>query len=572
MPPKFSKELSYPVSFETRTPREQPRTSPCEAGCPAGHAIQRTIYFIQDNRFEEALENVRAKNPFPGTCGRACFHPCEAPCNRTFFDQGLAIRALERAAFDLADREKVRRPKCRPKIGKRVAVVGSGPAGMTAAYFLTLFGHDVTVFEALPFPGGMPRFGIPDYRLPKDIPDREIEDIIVMGVKVRTHTAVGRDISFKEIMEAHDACLIATGAWREKRLDIPGKDLAVSGLDLLLRAKEGEKPMIGKKVLILGGGGVAFDYAGTARRLGADEVHIACLEPRDKMVAPEEDVRQGEQEGVILHNSKIFLRILGDGGRVTGVECQDVRAFKFSQDGRLEVKAVPGSEEILPADTVIFAVGEEPDLDFLDGAGDFRLTERGTLDVDMDTFATSVPGIFAAGDAATGPRSIAEAVGTGRKAAVSIDCYFSGKDPREIESIYFDQDGEIRTREVGKGSKGAKPAHVVCYEEIMNPDYYEKMNRVGTACLDPSEAVSGFQEINKGYDREEAVKEAGRCFHCGHCAMCGTCVDICPMDVLAMGEDGPTVAYPKECWHCGGCRINCPCGAVYYEFPLSMLI
>ncbi|MBW2017340.1 MAG: NAD(P)-binding protein [Deltaproteobacteria bacterium] len=191
MPPKFSKELSYPVSFETRTPREQPRTSPCEAGCPAGHAIQRTIYFIQNNRFEEALENVRAKNPFPGTCGRACFHPCEAPCNRTFFDQGLAIRALERAAFDLADREKVRRPKCRPKSGKRVAVVGSGPAGMTAAYFLTLFGHDVTVFEALPFPGGMPRFGIPDYRLPKDIPDREIEDIIVMGVKVRTRCLEG---------------------------------------------------------------------------------------------------------------------------------------------------------------------------------------------------------------------------------------------------------------------------------------------------------------------------------------------------------------------------------------------
>jgi len=572
MPPKFSKELESPISYDAQTPKEQPRTSPCEANCPAGHAIQRTIFLIQNNRFEEALQNVRAKNPFPGVCGRACFHPCETPCNRHFYDEGISVRALERAASDLAERKKVARPKCRKKTGKKVAVVGAGPAGMTAAYFLNLFGHDVTVFEALPIPGGMPRIGIPDYRLPKEVPDREIKDILCLGVKMVPNTRIGVHISFSEIRKNYDACLVATGAWKEKKLDIPGRELAISGLDMLIQAKEGRKPALGKRVLNLGGGGVAFDYAGTARRLGAEEVHIACLEPRDKMVAPEEDVRQGEREGVLVHNGKTFSRILSDGGRLTGVECQDVRSFAFEGHGGLQVEAIPGSEHILAADTVIFAVGEEPDLGFLKEGGEFNLTRRGTLEVNLDTLATSVSGVFAAGDAVTGPTSIADAIGTGRKAAISMDCFLSGKDFEKIESIAFDERGEIIEKEFQPGAGRSTPAHVVRYDEIMNPDHYEKLNRVEMRHLSGLEGLQGFGEINQGYVREEAVREASRCFHCGHCAKCGTCVEICPLDVLAMGDDGPKVAYPKECWHCGGCRINCPCGAVYYEFPLSMLV
>lgn len=572
MPPKFSKELEHPVSYDAEAPKKQPRTSPCEANCPAGHAIQRTIYFIQNNQFEEALENVRAKNPFPGVCGRACFHPCETACNRHLYDEGISVRALERAAFDLAERKMVKRPKCRAKTGKKVAIVGSGPAGMTAAYFLTLLGHDATVFEALPVPGGMPRIGIPDYRLPKDVPDREVDDIIEMGVKIRTNTRIGDDILFDEIMKDYDACLIAAGAWKEKKLNIPGNDLATPGFDFLFQAKEGKKPHLGKKVLIIGGGGVAFDYAGTAKRLGAEEVHIACLEPREKMVAPEEDVVQGEQEGIILHNSKAFTRIVGEKGGVTGVECQNVQSFNLDRDGHLEVETIPGSEHILPADTVIFAVGEEPDLGFLKGGADFKFTKRGTLEVDLDTFASSVDGVFAAGDAVIGPSSIADAVGTGRKAGVSIDCFLSGKDLQVIESVYFDARGEITLKEFQPEAKRSKSPHVVRYDEIMNPDYYEKQDMVEMTHLSSREAIKGFEEINKGYTREEAVREATRCFHCGHCVMCGTCVDICPLDVLTMGEDGPQVAHPKECWHCGGCRVNCPCGAVFYEFPLSMLV
>jgi heterodisulfide reductase subunit A len=465
----------------------------------------------------------------------------------------------------------MRRTKCKEKTGKKSAIIGSGPAGMTAAYFLSLFGHDVTVYEAQPEAGGMPRIGIPDYRLPKEVVDREIGDILALGVNLRTNTRVGKDVSLQEIMKESDACLVTTGAWNEKHLKIPGSELAVSGFDLLKDAKFGKAKKPGEKVLILGGGGVAFDYAGTAMRLGA-EVHIACLEPRAKMVAPEEDVVQAEKEGVVIHPSKTFQRIVSEKGRVKGVECMDVQSFRFGPAGRLEVETKPGSEHILPADTVIFAVGEEPDLGFLTGAGNFGITPRGTLEVDSRTFETSVRGVFAAGDAVKGPSSIADAIGTGRAAALSIDCFLQGKNIEEIESISFDETGEIIVEEYRPGAKERIPAHVVRYDEILNPDYYKKQDRVSGKQLPPETARKSFQEINKGYDREEAVREANRCFHCGHCAACGTCVEICPLDVLAMGQNGPEVAYPKECWHCGGCRVNCPCGAVYYEFPLSMLV
>ena len=572
MPPKFSRELKGPICFNGERPDDQPTTSPCEVNCPAGHAIQRTIYLIQNGRFEEALENIWAKHPFPGLCGRACFHPCELPCNRQFYDEAVSVRALERAAYDLADWSKVKRPKASQKTGKSIAVIGSGPAGLTCAYFSALFGHDVTVFEGKNELGGMARYGIPDYRLPKDVVAREVAEVLRLGVKARTGTHVGRDIPLQVIADRFDACVIAAGAWHEKRLDIPGNESALTALQILNKGYNDEDPDLGEKVLILGGGGVAFDVAGTLNRLGTKEVHVACLEPREKMLAPEEDIRQAEEEGIIIHNDKTFSRILSDGGKVIGVECHDVRSFKFETSGELEVETVPGSEQTLFADTIVFAVGVSPDLKFLEGFKGFKYTKKGTLDVDETTLSTSVDGVFAAGDAVTGPASVAQAIGTGRRAAVGVDCYLTGRQMEAIKRISLDKEGQIKVEAFGCDERPEANQQVIGYDEVLNPDYYENENRVPMEKLRAPDATKGFEEIYRGYSREEAVREASRCFHCGHCAECGTCADICPMDIITMEKDGPAVAYPKECWHCGGCRINCPCGAVYYEFPLSMLI
>jgi NADPH-dependent glutamate synthase beta subunit-like oxidoreductase len=572
VPPKFSRELTRSVSFDAGPPVDQPRTSPCEINCPAGHAIQRTIYLIQNERFEEALENIWAKHPFPGICGRACFHPCEQPCNRQFYDEPISVRALERAAFDLADWSRVKRPKAREKTDKKVAIIGSGPAGLTCAYFLALFGHSVTVFEAQSGLGGMARYGIPDYRLPKDVVDREVAEVLNLGVITKTSTKVGEDISMQEIMENFDACIIATGAWKDKRLDIPGSDLARTSLPLLQRVSREDHPQLGERILILGGGGVAFDVAGTVRRLGAKEVHVACLEPRDRMIAPEEDIKQAEEEGVILHNTKTFSRILSEKGEVTGVECLEVQSFTFHPDGSLDVEKIEGSEHVVHADTVVFAVGVVPDFHLLDGIKGFQFTPMGSLVTDDHTLSTGVKGVFAAGDAVTGPSSVAEAIGTGRRAAIGVECFLNNRQLESIKSITLDEEARITLEDYNNGEKAQAPQQVIGYDEILNPDYYAKENRVIMSRLSREESCKSFSEIFEGYTKEEAIHEANRCFHCGHCAVCGTCADICPMDIITMIEDGPEVVYPKECWHCGGCRINCPCGAIYYEFPLSMLI
>lgn len=572
MPPRFSTETKHSVSFEAEPSRDQPKTSPCEASCPAGHAIQRTIYLIQNERFEEALENIWAKHPFPGLCGRACFHPCETPCNRQFYDEAISVRALERAAFDLADWSKVKQPRVAEDTGKRVAIIGSGPAGLTCAYFSALFGHGVTVFEAMPALGGMARYGIPDHRLPKDVVDREVNQILKLGVEARPGTRVGEDISFEELGERFDACVIAAGAWKEKRLDIPGNEKAMTALPFLEQVSRNAPPEIGEKVLILGGGGVAFDVAGTALRLGAKEVHVACVEPRDQMPAPEEDIRQAEGEGVIIHNSRNFLRIIGEGEKVSGVACEKIASFSFDEAGMLDVDPEPDSEHDLEADTVIMAVGVAPDFGFLGEGRAFGFTEKGALKVDAQTMATGSKGVFAAGDAVTGPGSVAEAIGTGRRAAIAVHCFLTGMEMADIRSITVGPEGSLQIQTYGAGARGNGTQEVIGFDEVLNPDYYERANRVPMAGLSISEAVKGSEEIFHGYTRDEAMQEAARCFHCGHCAICGTCAEICPLDVIAMGEEGPEVVYPKECWHCGGCRINCPCGAVYYEFPLSMLI
>ncbi|MBW1803680.1 MAG: FAD-dependent oxidoreductase [Deltaproteobacteria bacterium] len=567
MPPIFSREIEEKIIM-TDGLVFQPRTSPCEVYCPAGNPIQKAHALIQENRVEEALGYIKSRNPFPGITGRVCAHPCELKCNRNEYDEGLSIRALERFAADHADLTRVAKPKRKERTGKKLAVIGSGPAGMTCAYFSALFGHEVTVFESSASLGGMPRTGIPDFRLPKDIVDREIGQVLEMGVRARTNTTVGKDISFDRILEDHDACLVAVGTWEEKRLDVPGGDLALPAVSFLKEVNLGLKKDIGNTVLIIGGGGVAFDCAFTAKRLGASEVHVLCVEGKDNMCASPEDVLQAEAESVIIHPSRMISKILKEDGKATGVEYFTISSFQFDENGRLSVKPLSNEMEVLPADTIISAIGEQPDFTFIEGNNPLNLTPQGTLETNPNTFETSIEGVFAAGDVVSGPSTVAQAVGSGRQAAVAIDRYLIGKHPTDQMTVAINGDGHVALEE----AVGDVPPHVVAFEEILNIDYHEKTQRRSTEKLSVEASVRSFEEIDKGFGEEEAQCEAGRCFHCGHCTSCGCCVEDCPGHILNMTPEGPQVIFYDECWHCGCCRIACPNGAILYDFPLNMLV
>jgi formate dehydrogenase beta subunit len=567
MPPKFSSEIRQKIIFPD-TDEDQPRTSPCEVNCPAGNPIQRVHALIQENRIEEALEFLRSRNPFPGITGRVCAHPCEHVCNRNEYDQGLAIRALERFAADHADANSVAKAKRKKRTGKKLAIVGSGPAGMTCAYFSALLGHDVAVFESSPVLGGIPRVAIPDFWLPKDIVDREIGNVLALGVDAHTNTAIGRDVAFEEILAEHDACLIAVGASRDRCPDIAGVEMMVPAISFLKGVNLGQRDRIGDRVVIVGGGGVAFDCALTAKRLGAAEVHIVCVEGQDCMCAPQQEIRKAEAEGIVVHHSTMISSVLELEGKTAGIEYFEISSFEFDEKYCLSVQPVSGEKRRLEADTVISAVGGEPDLTFIGSSGQLEIAPNGTLKVNPQTMATSMAKVFAAGDVVAGPSTVAQAIGAGRRAAIAIDRYLSGSRFSELEKVAISEAGRV----VHEAIADKSTPHVVAYDEILNIHYHEKQSRQETNKLSVKKAVRSFKEIDQGFEQDAAVIEAGRCLHCGHCTSCGCCVEDCPGLILSMETQGPQVAYPDECWHCGCCRIACPSGAILYEFPLNMLV
>ena len=363
MPPVFSRETTR-VSVQDASHAGQGRTSPCECRCPAGNPIQKMERAIADGNEALALEYLRARNPFPGVTGRVCPHPCETGCNRNSYDEGVAIRALERHAADYGS--AFRRMKSLPSTGKRIAVIGSGPAGLTCAYFSALLGHTVDVFEASPVAGGVPRQAIPDFRLPKAVVDREVGLVLGLGVNILTNTAVGRDISLASLLERYDACLIAAGNGKERRLNIPGIEHALPAVRFLRESNLNRTRLDGKRVAILGGGGVAFDCAFTVKRLGAAETHLVFLEDMGHVRVPAEEIRQAEDEGIRLHPSHLASAVHCGNGTVSGVTADAVSGFRFDERGNLSVDRIPGSVLELEADIVICASGLTAALDFLD--------------------------------------------------------------------------------------------------------------------------------------------------------------------------------------------------------------
>jgi NAD-dependent dihydropyrimidine dehydrogenase PreA subunit len=289
------------------------------------------------------------------------------------------------------------------------------------------------------------------------------------------------------------------------------------------------------------------------------------------MLAPAEDIHQAREANIVIHDSAMISKILSRQETACGIEFHPVSSFRFDEAGQLSVVRGPGKGEALDADTVILAIGEEPDFLCLNGERPFQLMPKGTLKADSNTLATSVAGVFGAGDAVSGPTSVAQAVGSGRRAAIGIHQYLMRNILGQVECAVIDSHQSITTKGIDPESIAQAPL-VVQYEELSHRDYFEKKPRLPTRKIAVSESLKRFVESDAGYVREEAVDEAGRCFHCGHCFSCGSCVENCPGYVLTMGSDGPAVTYPEECWHCGNCRISCPCGAVQFEFPLSMLV
>lgn len=408
----------------------------CQDACPLGVDVRGYLGSIANGKFEEALALIRETNPLPGICGRVCHHPCEAACNRGMVDEPLAICMLKRSAadYELKLRTEGKPPSKprRPTSGKKakVAIVGSGPAGLTCAHDLARLGYEVTIFEKYPVAGGMLWVGIPEYRLPRDIIEIEIDRIKDLGVEIKTDTPVGRDLTLHDLSKrGYKAIFLAVGAHKGLKLRIPGEDDFEGFLDCVTFLRDvnlGKEVKIGEKVVVIGGGNAAIDSARVALRLGCKEVSILYRRSRKEMPANPWEIEEAEHEGVKIHYLASPTKILGKQGKVVAMECIRNELGKLDASGRRRPVPVKGSEFKIDCDLVIPAISQQPDLSFLSKDHGLEISRWNSFVVDDDTLATNLPGIFAGGDAVTGPATVIEAMAAGRKAATSIDEYLSG--------------------------------------------------------------------------------------------------------------------------------------------------
>jgi formate dehydrogenase beta subunit len=463
---------------------------PCKYTCPAEIDVPRYLRFIREKNYSAATAVIREKVPFPKILGYVCDRPCENVCRRGEINQPVSIRNLKRYAAE-HDTEKLWEKHLEEKesTDKRVAIIGSGPAGLSAAYYLSNQGHAVTVFEAMPLSGGMMRYGIPEYRLPRVILDEEIALVASRGVEIKTDTRIESIDSLFE--DGYDAVLVGIGAQKGQKLSLPGSDSegVLIGLDFLRDVNAGKKVNIGKKVMVLGGGSVAFDCARVARRVGAEDVLIACLECREDIPAACDEIEQAQEEGISVNPSKTFTRILSENGQIKGLEFLDVESFSFDEDMNPEIEVIEDSHHIMEADTVIFAVGQCADIP---EKFDLDKTERNFIELDSYTFETSREGVFAAGDAVTGTSSVIEAIASGRKASVVIDRFLGGEGRIDEEFV-----------PVSEPQRFFGPA-----------EGFAAMTRKDETCLPPEKRLLSFCKVVNDMDGETAEYESKRCLQC----------------------------------------------------------
>jgi len=498
---------------------------PCNQACPAGENIQQWLYHAEDGGYESAWRQIMADNPFPAVMGRVCYRPCETACNRGQLDESVGINSVERFLGDEAVRGGWTVPVTASATGRRVLIVGAGPAGLSAAYHLRLLGHDVTVRDAGEAPGGMMRYGIPRYRLPREVLDAEIDRILAMGVRLELRCHV------KDVVAAlaeFDAVFLAVGAHIAKRAYLPAGDSAriLDAVSLLHDVADTEPPMLGRRVVVYGGGNTAMDAARTAKRLGATDAVVVYRRTRDRMPAHDIEVTEATDEGVTMKWLSTIAR--ADGDHVT------------VEKMRLDDKGFPqptGEFEELAADTVVLALGQEADLALLEGVTGIE-TEDGVVRVGPNLM-TGHPGIFAGGDMVPSERTVTIAIGHGKNAARQIDSWLRHGDYH-----------------------APKPAQLASYDKL-NTWYFSDAHATVRPELEAARRVSTFDEVVGGLDESTALFEARRCLSCGNCFECDNCYGVCPDNAVI--KLGPTRRYEIDYDYCKGCGIcvsECPCGAI----------
>jgi len=501
---------------------------PCNNACPAGENIQAWLYRAEEGDYEGAWRQLVEDNPLPAIQGRVCYHPCEDACNRGQLDNAVNIHAVERFLGDEALKRGWTIAPGAPS-GKRVLVVGAGPSGLSAAYHLRRLGHDVTIHDAGPAAGGMMRFGIPKYRLPRDVLDGEIARITGMGVRIELNSPV-RDIPALMKDEGFDAAFVAVGAHLAKRIDIPARDAGkIFDAVSLLRDMEsdGEKPRLGRRVVIYGGGNTALDAARTAKRLGASEALVVYRRTRGQMPAHDVELDEALDEGVVMHWLRTIKRI--DGGTLT------VEKMALDENGWPQPT---GEFETLEADSLILALGQNADTDFMKTIPGVKISDDGVIEVD-ETMMTGHAGLFAGGDMVPAERTVTVAVGHGKKAARNIDAYL-------------------------RGARHAPPAkHPLAAFERLNTWYYTDADKTVQPTLDLIRRQTTFEEIHGGLDETNALFEARRCLSCGNCFECDNCYGDCPDNAVIKLGPGKRFAFNYDfCKGCGICAAECPCGAI----------